>query len=414
MNKRAFTQIITAAVFIISLGISISPIFQNLDSKINDSLLRIEYTHTTEISSDTYLYTINENDKSKIAETGEPAFYSALAFITTMYLENVPLYMPSITNSNLYAQKQFYYTAGLKNFFIQCDAVNLSQAKLLNYKNTKDEIEFIKKQLLHPQFTNKKPDETKIPHIGYIHFPNFKDFTDNNLKISISIPENDADNVLRKISLLYKFQDGFLPSPAFSYFLEINNIKKNNIYINQGKDITLYTKDEKQIKIPIDKNCRISINYNQLKNGSNKKSLVSLLQDYRDVENQKIFISDETFSSVNFVKTPISNEVIKSNLEFHAFNTLQDKNFKKDNSEILKVIILFLGFIVLVSTTYINKNLYYLIANIFYICIIIISNFTIFFAANMFVWISSPIFIHCLTVIAYLLSNNSKYQENEK
>jgi len=105
--------------------------------------------------------------------------------------------------------------------------------------------------------------------------------------------EPDSDGVYRRLPLLYRWEDGFVPSlPLAAAVLELGSVE--SIELDAGRCLTLSFSEEDKIKIPVDDRGNMLVPFNETWEGSKRNSLHTLVEAYTNDE-----IYDEIFSDFN-------------------------------------------------------------------------------------------------------------------
>ena len=109
----------------------------------------------------------------------------------------------------------------------------------------------------------KEIEKGKIPEAGALLLPN-PDILGAARAIGHANMDPDTDGVYRWIPLLYKWEDGYIPSLALAAaVLELRIEDKTNIELKAGEYLALHLPEEKIIRIPIDEQGRMLIPYTE-------------------------------------------------------------------------------------------------------------------------------------------------------
>jgi len=95
--------------------------------------------------------------------------------------------------------------------------------------------------------------------------------------------EPDPDGVYRRVPLLYRWEDGFIPSlPLAAAVLQLGSVE--SIELDAGRFLTLSFPEEDKIRIPIDEKGYMLVPFNETWKGSKRNSLHTLVDANTDDE----------------------------------------------------------------------------------------------------------------------------------
>ena len=203
----------------------------------------------------------------------------------------------------------------------------------------------------------------------------------------------DNDGIIRKIPLFINYKNKYIPSVSLYFALKIMNKSIDDISIKKNKIIINKKPDTEPITIPVDNNGEMFINFKfDKKTNFSNISYIDLIQLanndfnmlYELIEDKIIIITDSSYVTNDYGKTPISINFLRSLLHAFSAETIITKKFVKILPIKYSIIICFLlTIIIFISTIKLNANkfifLNFTILFIYLICsILLFSIFTIY------------------------------------
>ncbi|MBP7553261.1 MAG: adenylate/guanylate cyclase domain-containing protein [Spirochaetes bacterium] len=240
---------------------------------------------------------------------------------------------------------------------------------ILNIPDLDETIkETLRKQMIYPNIKNKG-----APISAQRILTNFDELQSTSKKVGHMAVEPDDDGIFRKVPLLIKYEDGYIPFISLSLLLDYFKIKDENIDVLFGKYILLKNAEfkygiKKNIKIPIDAKGNVAINYFGAWADSFIHYPIDLFLD--DNMNQELkteltgtiaVISDVTSRSKDYGSTPVEKVFPLAGIHSLILNSiLQSKFIYKINFihlALINLCLIFFFFIIGSKTKILNFSL---------------------------------------------------------
>jgi class 3 adenylate cyclase/CHASE2 domain-containing sensor protein len=192
--------------------------------------------------------------------------------------------------------------------------------------------------LIHPVIL--KTGNPPVANTAIINFEELMDVAKGAGHISI---DPDEDGVFRRIPLLYKYNDGYIPDLTFSMVLDYLNVKSENIEVSFGDKILIKNAHfplgiNKDISIPVDSQGRVIINFagtwnntfyhtdfaKILESENDQAALQDLLDQFED---SLVIISDVTTRGKDHGTVPVEKVYPKSGLHSNLINSILTNSF---------------------------------------------------------------------------------------
>lgn len=225
----------------------------------------------------------------------------------------------------------------------------------------------------------------------------------------------DRDGVYRRIPLLYRYGDGFIPALALSVacsYLEVNPWKVEVVFGEYIRlpDARFPGGTRQDIFIPVDTTGQMDINYSGPWEGSfthyscervlhiNQLQLDSkdnpLYHDFMDeVEGAVVFISDVSTYNQDFGQIPLEGIYPLVGLHMNILNSILTSNFLKPQHILLQVLITFIFFMILLLAAIFYKPVQFYVSASCVFLIFLLLNILLFFYANQL----PRLFLPCLS-----------------
>ena len=275
-----------------------------------------------------------------------------------------------------HSQGRVFASISNRHFPILIKPVPQEKARFYALFNSPSETVFLNSILLHPQFTK----ECHVPEVEYFDFPKAA-FPGESINLSRNTTAavlgqyTDSDGKTRKLPLLYRYSDGFLPSASLYASLDFYNADLHSITVKPGKYLSFNSINGQKISIPVDKDCCIYIPFaGKRQNEENRIYLETVEKSHEthSLNSKYLFISDITPSADNLTATPFESAYSKTGCEVWALNSIITKNFIRECPLYLKLIFLFVLISIVELNFYIKpmwlKNLFYVL----YLCALIL------------------------------------------
>lgn len=164
---------------------------------------------------------------------------------------------------------------------------------------------------------------------------------------------SDSDGIYRRVPLLYRWEDGYMPSFPLVMAAEKLGIDTNCVVLDAGHALTLPLKDGRKIRVPIDETGCAFIPYAGLwKNGPRRIPMDTFLSAARDeraydeifdvIDGSILCFSDLTTSRKDFGTTPLETVYPLSGIHNSVLNGLLTSTFYRPFPVSLKLAISFL------------------------------------------------------------------------
>lgn len=232
---------------------------------------------------------------------------------------------------------------------------------------------------------------------------------------------DDEDGVYRRIPLFVKYEDKYIPSASLFFTLTILNKSIEDISIKQNK-IIINGNNTKPIVIPVNDNGEMLINFTEYSRlDFSRISYLKLIQIAKEdinmlydlIEDKIIIITDTSFASYDYGKTPISITFLKSLLHSFSVNTIISNKFVRMYPFRFNIIILFiLSIIILISTIRLSA-LKFSLLNISLLILYIISSMFLFYKFTIYLSIFIFISFFAIAIIGILILKYI-FEEKEK
>ncbi|MCL2834164.1 MAG: adenylate/guanylate cyclase domain-containing protein [Treponema sp.] len=240
--------------------------------------------------------------------------------------------------------------------------------------------------------------------------------------------EPDSDGVYRRVPLLYRWNDGYIPALPLAAAVAERRIPVESIELDAGKYLTLSFTDGESIKIPIDKKGNMLVPFTETWAGSKRNSLSTLVEAFsndelyneitNDFRNRIVFIAEISSSQKDFGPTsfeklyPLSG--IHTNVLGSILDSPQKNSFIYEPSAVFKCLaplfLLIAGFFCIRA----RKDLFFHLG--FLLLIAVFSGITWYRWAVVSIapWYALPVsFIFFLWLCIFLFRLLARYREQE-
>ena len=246
--------------------------------------------------------------------------------------------------------------------------------------------------------------------------------------------EPDRDGVYRRIPLILKYMDGFVPSFSLRMALDILNVKNSDIIIIPGKYLILKNcsiygkKIIRDIKIPINKKGEMLINYPapwaKHFDHYSVDTILKIDQDAEqlskmrtELEGSIIFVSDISSRGKDHGPNPFESVYPLSGIHSSVLNSILTENFLHDQPPYTAILSSFVLMLIIFLLSFLRRTDTFLLASSISLLLFIISLFVIFILANIRINILLPSItgIFCIfiaTIIKFI--RNIKMTVEEK
>ncbi len=267
---------------------------------------------------------------------------------------------------------------------------------------------------------NMKNNENQNFYSGEYFTFSVKDIMNKSKGIAHINAVSDDDGVFRSIPLFVKYKDKYIPSVSLYFTLTILDkslddisIKKNKIIINDNS---------KSIIIPVNDNGEMLVNFTlDSKIEFSKISYLKIIQIAKEdinmlydlIEDKIVIITDTSFASYDYGKTPIAINFLKSLLHSFSVKTIISKEFVRTYPLNFNIIILIILSIIIVISTIRLSALKFSFLNISLLIIYIIISLFLFYQFTIYLSIFIFVSFFVIAIIGILILKYI-FEEKEK
>jgi adenylate cyclase len=163
----------------------------------------------------------------------------------------------------------------------------------------------------------------------------------------------DKDGVIRRVPLLIRYEDGFLPSFPFRAICDYLHVKPEQVVLRPGKNITLTgafrpNQQPHDIVIPVDERCNIIVNFvgpwgtmidyklHQIYNVSQDRDMMEY--DWKPLFKGKIVVVNENATGASDIqKVSVDNWYPLGGLHANVMHTILTENFLQEATPAEKI-----------------------------------------------------------------------------
>jgi len=410
------TLVVFIVLFIINfLLITISLIFPDFtsywDNKINDQLYVLKLKFNINKKIDPFIVHVDLNDtsviKHNISINDRKVFADAIDTFsnipgTRVLVDvNFPERFDKIIDTALVNSVKKH-----KKIFIPVIPLPVEYLQVSKDINPDDENSNIYSRLWYPKVMKKGN-----PYISQNIFSNFKELQEEINDLAHITAEPDEDNIYRRIPLLIKYKEGYVPFLSLALIADYLNITDKDIEIYFGDKIVLKNikgkiSNKKEIAIPIDDKGRVIVNYAGKWNdtfphysiesfiGTDEKRNEMAQKLSEELRDCIIILSDITTRSKDYGGIPIETIYPLSGVHSNFINSVLENDFIYTYNRFEKIIIFFILFILLSFIGSKLKMAYYIIISVF---LFILYNFSLFLSFVCFIKLT--VAVTCFAVI---------------
>lgn len=349
------TAFVTGAFVLSHLLFLLFPhLFEIWDLQTNDYLFRLRYQVYKENPEywkkniSPYIVHVDVNDSSfqklkiidcttdaKVIDILTEAYTAAIAYdIIFLSTANNPKDDEALINATIRSGHIYYpIILRLKEF-----NVVYAQESI-----TPDEALLLKKNLWYPRITRRDKEITAVSAI-----PTFVELGRNARGIGHINVYPDRDGVYRRIPLLIRFLDGYIPSLTFRLVCDYLHVPSQDIEVSFGEHIILHKAElpygiKKDIVIPIDERGNVIINFQGPWGKSFPHySIQELIEKWENeklrnkiegaLEDSLVIVSDVSTSGRDIGPVPIDKIYPLSGIHANLINSILTENFLRDFS----------------------------------------------------------------------------------
>ena len=164
-------------------------------------------------------------------------------------------------------------------------AVDKETAGLVYPDLTDSEKQMLKRHIWHIKLKN--PGNIPVARTFLLPFDDLGQAATQLAQVNM---EPDPDGVYRRVPLLYRWDDGFIPSLPLAAAVLERGIPIESIELDAGNYLTLSSSDREAIRIPIDEKGNMLVPFTETWEGSKRNSLHTLVEANTN---------DETFDAIS-------------------------------------------------------------------------------------------------------------------
>lgn len=355
-NLRIFFIPFTVFLTFFLLNVTFSPFFDFWNNKFNDKLFNLRRLIAGKENLSPSIIHIDIYDSSimnRAISMFDRSIYSKTLNILKEYEVNSVEFDIIFSEKRDKTQDASLVSAGKYFDSIYFPVIPISDefTNIYNIPDIDDTVkETLRKQMIYPNII-KKGSPISAQRI----ITNFDELQSTSRKVGHMAVNPDDDGIFRKVPLLIKYENGYIPFISLSLLIDYFKVKDENIDVIFGKYILLKNAEfkygiKKNIKIPIDSKGNAVINYfgswtdtfihypiDLFLDGKMNNDLKSELSDTIAV------ISDVTTRSKDYGATPVEKVFPLAGIHSLILNSiLQSKFIYKINFIQLVLINLFL------------------------------------------------------------------------
>ncbi|OQY38981.1 MAG: hypothetical protein B6229_04655 [Spirochaetaceae bacterium 4572_7] len=261
------------------------------------------------------------------------------------------------------------------------------------------ELEPIEKEVLRSHLWYPKVIKLgEIPEVSTFLLPNVELLKSATNLGHIGI-QSEKDGIYRKNNLLYRWEDGYIPTLSLAIAVAYLDINTDNIVLNPGKELILPLKDGEFIKLPIDNTGAMWIPYpakwnegwertdlDKVVNALNNEDLMYEMVDRWD--DNIVIAADLTTAHKDFGVTPFESVYPLSGIHSSLLNGVLTNTFYTPPSSIFMIstclVLLFLIFII--SGKIKRRHLYFTLL----LLLLVLLNTLLWFKFLILPWLITP------------------------